>query len=128
MRAASIVFLPVPAPVEPEKHVTREAHRDFKRALRHNQEEKTCDRCFRAGIEVVKGKGARRCACRLCELRNRLFEQARVPKPSTQTYLTARTAQPPRPQITSPLKEKSQSPASDNVDQFNGALHLKAKN
>jgi DNA replication protein DnaC len=31
-------------------------------------------------MEVVSGKGARRCTCRLNDLRRRLFEQARVPK------------------------------------------------
>jgi DNA replication protein DnaC len=31
-------------------------------------------------MEVVSGKGARKCACRLNDLRRRLFEQARVPR------------------------------------------------
>lgn len=40
----------------------------------------TCDRCFGAGIEVVPGKGARRCACRGVNFRRKLFEGARIPK------------------------------------------------
>jgi len=31
-------------------------------------------------MEVILGKGARRCACRLSDLRRRLFEQAHVPR------------------------------------------------
>jgi DNA replication protein DnaC len=31
-------------------------------------------------MEIVPGKGARRCECRLSDLRRRLFEQARVPR------------------------------------------------
>jgi DNA replication protein DnaC len=31
-------------------------------------------------MEVVLGKGARRCACRLSDLRRKLFEQSRIPK------------------------------------------------
>jgi DNA replication protein DnaC len=31
-------------------------------------------------MEIIPGKGARRCECRLSDLRRRLFEQARVPR------------------------------------------------
>ena len=39
-----------------------------------------CAVCFGTGIEVVQGRGARRCACRQTGLRQRLFEEAGIPK------------------------------------------------
>ena len=38
-----------------------------------------CSFCFGSGMEVVLGKGARRCRCRSQESRARLLEQARIP-------------------------------------------------
>src|ERR1044071_7363315 len=38
-----------------------------------------CAYCFGTGMEVVAGKGARRCRCRERELRQRLLEAARIP-------------------------------------------------
>lgn len=38
-----------------------------------------CSFCFGSGMEVVPGKGARRCRCRSQESRVRLLEQARIP-------------------------------------------------
>jgi DNA replication protein DnaC len=40
----------------------------------------TCALCFGTGMEVVQGKGARRCPCRESDLRDKLFEAARIPK------------------------------------------------
>lgn len=40
----------------------------------------TCALCFGTGIEVVQGKGARRCVCREDNLRHKLFEAAKIPK------------------------------------------------
>jgi DNA replication protein DnaC len=40
----------------------------------------TCPACFGTGMEVVAGKGARRCLCRTMEARTRLFEAAQIPK------------------------------------------------
>src|SRR5205085_10324283 len=37
-----------------------------------------CGRCFGTGMEIVPVKGARKCECRLSDLRRRLFEQDRV--------------------------------------------------
>jgi DNA replication protein DnaC len=39
-----------------------------------------CPFCFGTGLEVVPGKGARRCDCRAEESRRRLLEAARVPR------------------------------------------------
>ena len=38
-----------------------------------------CSRCFGTGMEVVAGKGARRCRCREQERQQRLLEAARIP-------------------------------------------------
>jgi DNA replication protein DnaC len=39
-----------------------------------------CPLCFGTGLEVVPGKGARRCDCRAEESRRRLLEAARIPR------------------------------------------------
>ncbi|MDQ3821043.1 MAG: ATP-binding protein [Acidobacteriota bacterium] len=39
-----------------------------------------CDFCYGTGMEVVAGKGARRCRCRTEEQRERLFAAAHVPR------------------------------------------------
>jgi DNA replication protein DnaC len=48
-----------------------------------------CPQCFGTGLEVVPGKGARRCECRTQDVRSRLLEQARIPR-------RYREAAPPR--------------------------------
>lgn len=80
MRASSGRLLVVPDPCELEREVSREIQRTHARGAPRNREAPTCERCFGTGLEVVAGKGARRCACRLNELHSRLFEQARVPR------------------------------------------------
>jgi DNA replication protein DnaC len=39
----------------------------------------SCSFCFGTGMEVVAGKGARRCRCRVEERRGRLLQAARIP-------------------------------------------------
>ena len=39
-----------------------------------------CSYCFGSGMEVVLGKGARRCRCRSLDLQTRLLEAARIPR------------------------------------------------
>jgi len=39
-----------------------------------------CPMCFGTGLEVVPGKGARRCECRTQDTRGKLLEQARIPR------------------------------------------------
>jgi len=39
-----------------------------------------CSFCFGAGMEVVTGKGARRCRCRTQNSRTKLLESARIPR------------------------------------------------
>jgi DNA replication protein DnaC len=43
-------------------------------------EQATCAFCFGTGMEVVAGRGARRCRCREQERRHRLLEAARIPR------------------------------------------------
>jgi len=38
-----------------------------------------CSFCFGTGMEVVAGKGARRCSCRTRDVQAKLFEAARIP-------------------------------------------------
>jgi DNA replication protein DnaC len=80
MRAASGRLLAVPEPVESETRLPREVRSANACGVRQKQDEPACDRCFGTGMEVVSGKGARRCACRLIDLRRRIFEQARLPE------------------------------------------------
>ncbi len=39
-----------------------------------------CSFCFGAGMEVLPGKGARRCRCRTQDTRKKLLESARIPR------------------------------------------------
>ena len=80
MRAASNRLLAVPEQAESETQARLEVQRGNTRGVRQNREEPTCDRCFGTGLEVVAGRGARRCACRLVDLHRGLFQQARIPK------------------------------------------------
>ncbi|MCS6873190.1 MAG: ATP-binding protein [Pyrinomonadaceae bacterium] len=45
-----------------------------------SENEETCSICFGTGIEIVAGKGARRCVCRLKEIQEKIFEKVRIPK------------------------------------------------
>jgi len=63
----------------------READADApppKKAARRQPAESAavCQRCFGTGLEVVPGKGARRCECRTQDTRGKLLEQARIPR------------------------------------------------
>jgi DNA replication protein DnaC len=80
MRAASGRLLAVPNLREQETRQSREDQRGDARVVQQTQTESGCDRCFGMGMELVAGKGARRCACLQRYLRRRLFELTRVPK------------------------------------------------
>lgn len=80
MRVVPGGALAVPDPFKQETRVPREVQRGDVRGVQQKQAEPVCDRCFGTGMEVVSGKGARRCACRRGDLRRRLFEQTRVPR------------------------------------------------
>jgi DNA replication protein DnaC len=43
-------------------------------------EDSRCKFCFGTGLEVIPGKGARRCGCRTEERKARLLEAARIPE------------------------------------------------
>jgi DNA replication protein DnaC len=52
-------------------------------ATRHDpavNEPAVCPLCFGTGLEVVAGRGARRCGCRAQEQQERLLEAARIPR------------------------------------------------
>ena len=81
MRAASGRLLAVPEPCESAARSQIEVQRGYERRIQQKrQEDPVCERCFGTGMEVVSGKGARRCACLQSELGRRLFGQARVPR------------------------------------------------
>ncbi len=40
----------------------------------------TCPKCYDTGMEIVRGKGARKCSCRKLGSQHRQFEKVRVPK------------------------------------------------
>src|ERR1051326_2369918 len=62
---------------------------DVKPTRRKRVESAACPICFGTGLEVVPGKGARRCQCRTQDTRSKLLEQARIPR-------RYREAAPPR--------------------------------
>ena len=76
-----------------------------------------CPLCFGTGIEVVPGKGARRCECRTQDTRSKLLEQARIPR-------RYREAAPPRKEA---CTLQNYYPAPNNGSQlkaFNYAFRL----
>lgn len=78
MRAASGRLQAIPGPSESETQQPRGTQGG--RRVRQEQAETVCDRCFGTGMELISGKGARSCPCRVDDLRRRRFEQARVPR------------------------------------------------
>src|SRR5918997_6768311 len=77
----------------------------------------SCPVCFGTGLEVVPGKGARRCQCRTQDARGKLLEQARIPR-------RYREAVPPRKEA---CTLKNYYPAPNNGSQlkaFNYAFRL----
>lgn len=105
MRAASGRLLAVHDSTEFEAQAPHKAQRESACGARQTQEESTCERCFGTGMEVVSGKGARRCACRLMSLHGRLFEQARLPRRHEECSLS------------------NYQPATDNVSQMLAFRH-----
>jgi DNA replication protein DnaC len=74
----------------PERDAGEEPHvSEGKPARRKRVESAACPICFGTGLEVVPGKGARRCQCRTHDTRSKLLEQARIPR-------RYREAAPPR--------------------------------
>lgn len=49
-------------------------------AVTYGPQQDVCSFCYGSGMEVVQGKGARRCRCRNEEKAKRLFEAARIPR------------------------------------------------
>lgn len=44
------------------------------------ERDETCSICFGTGIEIVEGKGARPCCCRLKKIQEKIFDKVRIPK------------------------------------------------
>lgn len=59
-----------------------------------------CSLCYGTGMEVVPGKGARRCRCRTSDARQKLLEAARIPRRYSECSLSG------------------YSPAKNNASQF----------
>lgn len=57
-----------------------ESDAQFRRVSSAAAEPVVCSFCFGTGMEVVPGKGARRCRCRAEDARKKLLEAARVPR------------------------------------------------
>jgi DNA replication protein DnaC len=66
----------------PERESAAEVSPPTPKAPRGKQSDSpaACPRCFGSGLEVVPGKGARRCECRTSDTRGKLLEQARIPR------------------------------------------------
>lgn len=45
-----------------------------------NDEPEVCSKCYGSGMEIVPGKGARRCECRKQKSHSNLIEKAKIPK------------------------------------------------
>lgn len=57
-----------------------EAPIEATRTEHHFDQPDTCSFCFGTGMEVVQGRGARRCRCRTQDQQQRLLESARIPR------------------------------------------------
>ena len=66
----------IPAEIPPEEEQRRGRWGGSKPAA---AESAICQTCFGTGMEIVVGKGARRCRCRMTKARARLFDAARIP-------------------------------------------------
>jgi len=62
----------VPGPVDPNS-----SRGDFPQSVGEGE---SCSSCFGTGMEVVAGKGARRCRCRTGGVQTKLLEAARLPR------------------------------------------------
>ena len=60
-----------PSPIDRFESATQEAQAS---------QPQVCSFCFGSGMEVISGKGARRCRCRTEDARSKLLEQARIPR------------------------------------------------
>jgi DNA replication protein DnaC len=49
-------------------------------ATSRTSEPEICSACYGTGMEVVPGKGARRCCCRTLDKQSKLLEAARIPR------------------------------------------------
>jgi DNA replication protein DnaC len=49
-------------------------------ATSRKSEPEICSLCYRTGMEVVAGKGARRCYCRTLDMQLKLLEAAHIPR------------------------------------------------
>ena len=52
----------------------------FDQSLPEREQPAVCAHCFGSGMEIVAGKGARRCRCRTENSRTKLLDSARIPR------------------------------------------------
>lgn len=64
----------------PEYQTVRDVRTDSGRELESDRARPVCSLCFGTGMEVLRGRGARKCVCRRGDLREKLFAAARIPK------------------------------------------------
>jgi DNA replication protein DnaC len=76
--AKRLSVLPDSAEVEPRRSSVFPSPSESSAAT--DSARRRCVVCFGTGMEVVRGRGARRCACREFEMRQSLLEGARIPK------------------------------------------------
>jgi DNA replication protein DnaC len=67
----------------------RTVYAEPQRVETHAGEQVVCDFCLGTGMEVVPGKGARRCRCRAQEQQTRLIEAARIPRRYSECSLSS---------------------------------------
>ncbi|PYS80785.1 MAG: DNA replication protein DnaC [Acidobacteria bacterium] len=65
----------------PEREAADDPHTSERKPARKRKDESpVCQLCFGTGLEVVPGKGARRCDCRTQESHAKLISAARIPR------------------------------------------------
>jgi DNA replication protein DnaC len=106
-------------PVSERDAAADDSHLDEEKPTRRRKVEapSVCPQCFGTGLEVIPGKGARRCECRTQDTRSKLLEQARIPR-------RYREAAPPRKEA---CTLQNYYPAQGNGSQlkaFNYAFRL----
>jgi DNA replication protein DnaC len=62
---------------------------EVKAAERYAAQSVVCSFCFGTGMEVVAGRGARRCRCRTQDQQQRLLEAARIPRRYSECSLSS---------------------------------------
>lgn len=78
--AAARHLIEVARRTAPEAQTVHDVQADSGREPQAGRARPVCALCFGTGMEVLQGKGARKCVCRQGDSRSKLFEAARIPK------------------------------------------------